>query len=170
MVNRFIRVFKTLNLRKNEFAAELGLTPAAVSDIMHGRVKKISGSVVELLKVKYKVNPAWLNTGEGEMFLQGIKADKVSGLRTDSSNNDFEVIEGDVETYPNITMVEQISRTGWFGSLSGDKKFIVAGLDEIQDTEFLRDLKGMISLKVQTDRMKKNVEESQPLRQKGEAG
>jgi transcriptional regulator with XRE-family HTH domain len=69
MKTRFAELLIALKMNNSEMAESLSLTKAAVSDILHGRVKKLSGPVVELLKIKYKVNPDWLLTGEGAMFL-----------------------------------------------------------------------------------------------------
>ena len=58
-----------LRMSNSEFANALGISPSAVSDMIHGRVRKISGSVARLIEYKYDVNPEWLQSGEGEMFL-----------------------------------------------------------------------------------------------------
>ena len=58
-----------LRMSNSEFANVLGISPSAVSDMIHGRVRKISGSVARLIEYKYDVNPEWLQSGEGEMFL-----------------------------------------------------------------------------------------------------
>ncbi len=58
-----------LRMSNSEFANALGISPSAVSDMIHGRVRKISGSVAKLIEYKYHVNPDWLQSGEGEMFL-----------------------------------------------------------------------------------------------------
>lgn len=67
--DRFANALKSIGLKKTELAIELGVTKAAVSDIIHGRVKKISGTMIELLKIKYNINPSYLLTGEGPIFL-----------------------------------------------------------------------------------------------------
>lgn len=70
MMERLKKIIIELNLSQKDFAVEIGVTKAAVSDMLHGRVKKISGSIVEILKVKYNVNPIWLNSGYGQMYLE----------------------------------------------------------------------------------------------------
>lgn len=159
-------------MSNTDLAAELRLTKGSISDILYGRVKQVSGPVVELLKIKFNVNPDWLLTGEGDMFLPGKGQASPAQQPPHIINHngtDYGVIDGSADNFPEITRIEQIARTGWFRELSTDKKFIIAAIDEITDTEYLRDLKGALSFKVQGDRMKKEHPEK-PLRQKGETG
>ena len=54
----------------SHLSEEIGITKSAIYDIINGRVKKLSGTMIKLLRIQYNINPAWLQTGEGEMFLQ----------------------------------------------------------------------------------------------------
>ncbi len=56
-----------LNLSQGEFSIAIGRKQGSVSDIERGR-NSVDG-ILELLKLKFNVNPVWLKTGEGEMFL-----------------------------------------------------------------------------------------------------
>jgi transcriptional regulator with XRE-family HTH domain len=53
----------------SQLSEEIGITKSAIYEIINGRVKKLSGTMVELLRLKYNINPDWLLTGEGKMFL-----------------------------------------------------------------------------------------------------
>ncbi len=85
----------------------------------------------------------------------------------DNSIN-YTVLDGNAGTYPQITMVEQISRTGWFRNLSPHKREIVAAVDEIQDADYIRLTSENMLNKVQADRAR--AAEKARLRQKGETG
>jgi transcriptional regulator with XRE-family HTH domain len=70
VAERMKKILNKLDLQASSLAEELGITKSAMSKITLGKVKELSGSVVELLRLKYNINPTWLQTGEGEMFLQ----------------------------------------------------------------------------------------------------
>lgn len=63
-------VRRFLNKTQVEFASSIGLTQAGYSDIERGK-NSVSGKVKILLKREHQVNVSWLETGEGDMFLQG---------------------------------------------------------------------------------------------------
>jgi hypothetical protein len=54
----------------SQLSEEIGITKSAIYDIINGRVKKLSGTMIKLLRIQYNINPVWLQTGEGEMFLK----------------------------------------------------------------------------------------------------
>jgi hypothetical protein len=56
-------------MKASVMAIELNITKSAMSQILSGK-SNLSGPVVELLRLKYNINPVWLQTGEGEMFLK----------------------------------------------------------------------------------------------------
>lgn len=62
---RFKVVRETLNLKQNEFAKALGLTPSYISSIEKGR-KEVTIKMVKLLIELFQVNPTWLLSGESE--------------------------------------------------------------------------------------------------------
>ena len=61
-------VRKFLNRTQVDFATSIGLTQAGYSDIERGK-NNVSGKVKILLKREHNVNLAWLESGDGEMFL-----------------------------------------------------------------------------------------------------
>lgn len=62
-------VRKFLKKTQVEFASSIGLTQAGYSDIERGK-NNVSGKVKILLRREHNINLAWLESGEGEMFLQ----------------------------------------------------------------------------------------------------
>ena len=78
MNNRVKDLRKSLNLTQAEFGNEIGITKSAISRIEND-VAPLSDRNIQLLVEKFDVNPLWLKTGEGDMFLS-IKADLVDQL------------------------------------------------------------------------------------------
>lgn len=161
-----------LGISNTDMAAELRLTKGSISDILYGRVKQVSGPVLELLKIKFDVNPAWLLTGEGEMFLPGKQKEEPTPTDTINRNGtEYEIIEGNVDTYPQIDDMEKVYRTGWFQGLSRDRKFLVAAVPELSD-DAARRFRHAVEFEIKAEeQQKKEIASSEPtIRQKGEAG
>ncbi len=165
MKDRLKQIINSLNINQKTLAEAIGLKPSTISDFLNGRFKTISSETIRQLYELYRVNPIWLLTGEGEMFLV---AEEKPPVGVNRNGTEYEVIEGNVETYPKITLVEQISRTGWFRNLSPHKREIVAAVDEIQDADYIRLTSENMLNKVQADRAR--AAEKARLRQKGETG
>ena len=175
--NRLKAMVSALKLRQQDVADAIGINRSHISHLMNDKYE-ISKTIALALKAQYQINPDWLLTGEGEMFLPGKSPlDKTdgSGTRPPAEINCLGVIEGNVETYPQVDIIEKISRTGWWRKLSSVKKNIVAAVDEIEDQEYLATVDKGLRGKVESDRFQKAIEEAVDkhvpgVRQKGEAG
>src|SRR5690606_3768605 len=64
---RLKQLRKALGLSQGQLARKIGRKQGSISDIERGR-NSIDG-IVQLLKLTFRVNPEWLQKGEGEMFL-----------------------------------------------------------------------------------------------------
>ena len=73
MRERIIKIIKTFNLTQKEFAKNIGITSAGLNDYLKGRANDISSNKIKNIILKYNINPIWLLTGEGKMFLPGKK-------------------------------------------------------------------------------------------------
>ena len=124
---RFKEIIAAIGLKNKELARELGITPAAVSDIVNGRVKNISGSLLILLQLKFNINPDWLLTGEGDMF-----------------NTPSDVKDGKVN-YTSITDINEITRTKWFKNLSKEQREIITHLASVKDRGILKKVSDIMS-------------------------
>lgn len=162
-------IIKTLGIKNKEFAKELGLTQGGLSDIINGRVKKLSGTFIELLKLKYNVNPTWLLTGEGEMFLPGKKPPV-------KAENGLEVINGTVESHPELDILPKIAYTGWWDKLTETEREIIvfmANLKDPQTKQQIRDLlEACLKKELTEEELLKKIEglDDPQLKQKGAAG
>lgn len=67
MVDRIKAVRKALNLSQKEFGEKIGVGRDVIGNIEYGRVPPKELFLKHMCQ-QYKVNPHWLETGEGEMF------------------------------------------------------------------------------------------------------
>ena len=67
MKDRIKEVRKSQGLSQTEFAKQMGLTRGVISNV-EGGVVEPKDYVIELICKTFKVNRAWLETGEGEMY------------------------------------------------------------------------------------------------------
>lgn len=70
MKDRIVKIITELNINQSQFASELGITPSRITDLQKGRTKSLSAEVITEIYRKFHVNPTWILTGEGEMFIQ----------------------------------------------------------------------------------------------------
>lgn len=66
---RAIRTSDVVNLTTEKFGERIGIQKSAVSKIENGRVS-LTDQVKLLICREFRVNQTWLETGEGEMFLE----------------------------------------------------------------------------------------------------
>ncbi|HOP28105.1 MAG TPA: helix-turn-helix transcriptional regulator [Spirochaetota bacterium] len=132
---------KTMGKTQQQFAQDVGLTQAAISDIIRGKTPSVSDSVARLCMYLYNANPRWLLTGEGEMFLSAIPNIAESGDQFEISNKEYR----GAEPLAGVTDFEQITRTGWYRQLSATKREIIAALCEVKDAEILDNISEIIT-------------------------
>lgn len=171
-------VIKSLNLTQNEVADRFGINRSLLSQLYTDK-QQISKLFQYALKAEFNINPAWLLTGEGEMFTsppsplspeRGGETPKV--MQSDAKKNGHLAgHDGNVEEYPGITEPEQIYRTGWWKKLDSAGKYIEAVVPELTPDARKR-IKAMIEyeLRAQEEIEKELAEEAKYKYQKGEAG
>jgi transcriptional regulator with XRE-family HTH domain len=156
MNTRFVEILKALNMRRKDMAAALGLTPTAVSGIIHDRVKIISGPVLELLKIKFGINPTWLLTGEGDMFLPG------KDPRQKSETN-LDIVSG--------SDINIITNTGWWQNLSETEREIIVFMANIKDDAVKKKIRNLLEAYLKKEMAEDELlMEIQRYRQKGAVG
>ena len=75
MKDRLKYVRKELGLTQKGFAEKLGITQAALNEIEHGRSGLTKSRLSQIAHV-FNVNPEWLTTGQGGVFLEGKTPDE----------------------------------------------------------------------------------------------
>lgn len=83
---------KNLNLSQEAFAKKLGVTGAGISKIESGSRNLTSQMIVSICR-EFNVNEDWLKTGEGEMFTQLSKAEKVAAIVGKALRNDNQFMQ-----------------------------------------------------------------------------
>lgn len=79
-----------LNIQQKEFAKRLGMSNVSLSYIENGYRNMSALTRTAILK-EFNVNPVWLDTGEGDMFLSITDGDRLAQFIGDvlrSSDND----------------------------------------------------------------------------------
>lgn len=100
MKNRIKQLRKTLDMTQQKFADAIGIKRNTVSQYEMGRNEPID-SVLNLICREYNVNPKWLRTGEGEMFLPEPKSElEALAKRYDLSATDDFFVERFVKLKP----------------------------------------------------------------------
>jgi transcriptional regulator with XRE-family HTH domain len=77
---RLVAVRERLGINQSELARKINLSVQALNGAEKGR-HGISDRILFPLKIYYKVNPAYVLHGKGEMFLSSPKDDEVERLK-----------------------------------------------------------------------------------------
>lgn len=86
--DRFKELRLALELSQEQFGAPIGLTKSSVSNI-EKHIRNLNERVIMLLESKFKANPQWLHTGQGDMFLD-VGSDFVAEMSTKYHLSDFQ--------------------------------------------------------------------------------
>lgn len=80
MRNRIKKIRKDADMTQTEFGKEIRATRDIVATYENGRVIP-DKSMLELICIKFNVNPEWLETGEGKPYKEGVIPELVKALR-----------------------------------------------------------------------------------------
>jgi transcriptional regulator with XRE-family HTH domain len=80
MKTRIQKIIEDKNLSPSNFADEVGLNRAVVSHILHGRNKPGLENLQRILATYPDINPGWLISGVGPMYVNGADEQKVPSL------------------------------------------------------------------------------------------
>lgn len=189
--DRLKNIIEKLDLSQKAFAKSVGLTPSSLNDILNGRTKSISNTLQIAIQYVHGVNPDWLLTGEGEMFLERRReampvaaepiAEYSAGPPAQSAGkNGLRAIDGSVQEYPDIDIIEKISRTRWWKELSETEREIIAFLLPLRNTEVKQKIRNVLAKSYLSQKSQDELQHDlaelmdelglNELKQKGEAG
>lgn len=94
MTDRIKAVRKALNMSQREFGEKLGVSRDVISNIEYGRVKPRELFFQHICKL-YQVNEHWLETGEGEMFINNPE----ETARLENALNIFKTLRPEFQDY-----------------------------------------------------------------------
>lgn len=119
-------VVKHYNKNLTRFCSEHGFSKSTVSNYVRGR--KMDSEFIETLYHKLKVNPTWLLTGEGEMFINSGSNSQTHGSNSPIVNGDGNLVNNQLtlqEPNPDENTILQTYRLGgWVGLLDLCKRMI----------------------------------------------
>lgn len=109
MRERITLLLEKLDIKQKEFAKEVNISQSNLSDLLNGRIKSFTTETIINIYKKYNVNPRWLLTGEGDIFLNEKGID-----------------------YSSITTIDDIKKTAWFQALSPYKQQLITIINELE--------------------------------------
>ncbi len=103
MVERIKAVRKALNLSQREFGEKMGVGRDVIGNIEYGRVPPKELFLKHLCQ-QYKVNPHWLETGDGEMF----EANPEETAKIDEALSIFKSLRPEFQEYA-LELIKKLS-------------------------------------------------------------
>lgn len=91
MIERLKLVRKALGFSQREFAKEIGVAQGTYSLFETGG-REFKHRYVETLKLKFSVNPDWLENGVGDMFLQSEDEDDIVRMLEELNDDNKELV------------------------------------------------------------------------------
>jgi len=189
MKERLKIIIKSLGINQKKLAESVGLQPSTISDFMNGRFKSLSSDTIEKLYRVYGVNPLWLLTGEGEMFLfnssdiccppgpdgkriiipSELQGDRLTPQEdvhcVNEKSLDYNVISGGADIFDG-----EINHVRWFFSLPREKQTAILAIAELENPVVVNRIKEVLLFEVEDQRRKKRAVPKPNIKQKGEAG
>ncbi len=127
MRDRLKLLISETGLSQKEFSARINISSSAITQFIKGQSKGLNSDTLQSIIKVFKVDPLWLLTGEGEMFI--TSPESKSGK----------------DNYTSISDIEQITRTRWFKTLTKEQREIITNCAAVKDKEILKKVSGIIS-------------------------
>lgn len=87
--SRIEELVSTLNITKTAFAEKIKVTQPYISKLISGNGIP-SDRLIEDICEKFDVDENWLRTGEGEMYIQRTRSEKITDFAADLLNEEEE--------------------------------------------------------------------------------
>lgn len=82
MKDRISYIIEKRNVKKSEFAREIKVSPASVTQMCSGKINP-SAQTVELICQKFRIREEWLLNGTGDMELDDAQREKLQNFFSD---------------------------------------------------------------------------------------
>ena len=79
---RLTKLLDSLNITKTAFAKEIGLSQPFVSNLCAGATKPSDRTIADICRI-FRVSEQWLRTGEGPMYVEQSRAEKIAAFLSD---------------------------------------------------------------------------------------
>lgn len=108
MKDRISLVIKERKITKTEFAKRLNVSQAFVSQMCSGAARPSDRTISDICR-EFNVNPDWLRTGDGPMFMPTPEEDTayINDLLSEFDNPFFETIKAILRTYAESSPEDQ---------------------------------------------------------------
>ena len=87
MNTRIEQVIAALKIKKVDFANRIGVSQPFVSEMCSGRKAPSDRTISDICR-EFNVNETWLRTGEGEIFNQITRSEKITAFLTEITKED----------------------------------------------------------------------------------
>lgn len=145
MKKRIIEIIKVLGITQKEFAECIGISAGGLTEYIKGRSKDLVSSIVANIVINYNINPEWLLTGKGDMFLpisstkepivNEIPADKdrIADVLGYLDKKDIEIIAGHVSflAFKSNINISQIKKQKSLYKIKSHKDFTIPQIGRI---------------------------------------
>jgi transcriptional regulator with XRE-family HTH domain len=187
---RLRNVILALGMNQADFANSIGTTPATLSRQING-VHRVDKQAALAIQAVHNISAEWLLTGEGEMFLEARPVASLSMAQPEEryetpsprkgpiTKNGLRAIDGSVQEYPDIDIVDKISRTKWWKDLSEEDRVVIAHLILVKDKDLKKKVGNILGSKLDEEEAQEKLHEelmeierqmTRAKKQKGEAG
>jgi len=82
MKDRISYIIEKRNVKKSEFAKQIKVSPASVTQMCSGKINP-SAQTVDLICQRFRIREEWLLNGTGEMELDGTQREKLQNFFSD---------------------------------------------------------------------------------------
>lgn len=101
-IKRLIELRKTLGHTQEEVAKSIKISRSNYGNIETGKVNPTERVISDICDM-YNVNKKWLETGEGEMFIEFSENEKVLKIATDIINEDDKFMKNILFTFSKLS-------------------------------------------------------------------
>lgn len=105
--NRIKQIRVALGLTQDDIAQRIGVSRYNVSNIENERINATQ-RVIDDIVMAYNVNPEWLETGQGEMFRDLSREEKIAAFVGEALADETDSFKRDL-----ISLLASLDETGW---------------------------------------------------------
>lgn len=126
--NRIKQIRVALGLTQDDIAQRIGVSRYNVSNIENERINATQ-RVIDDIVMAYNVNPEWLETGQGEMFRDLSREEKIAAFVGEALADETDSFKRDL-----ISLLASLDEAGW-QTLRDAAKVIVDAVQKQKEEE-----------------------------------
>ena len=114
-IERIKEIIKVKGMNKSQFMKDLGYSHVAFLKWEKGA--KIGEKTLKLIEMQYNINPNWLRTGQGNMFIDNKQNQNIAKVQIKNITN------SNVDNNINIPYYTDISASAGYGAFTGMEEY-----------------------------------------------